>query len=344
MSPRVRFSLGFVVLAFAALAPSVASAQAPSRLSIAVVSMAGSADDGHSGACPSAALVAEELRELMPDVALDVSADVTQSDVIVADRDGSFSVKVRGQRRRFRDKNRDCTERARHVAIFTVLIVDPLRVPSNTVDSGEEEPEPEETPPPPREREPEATPEFPAPIYVEPDLSSSRAATFDLSLGPLAQVAVQSDQQATTQAGGLGLRLRYGGNVGVTLGIAGLLPTSLHFEDAEARATWVPMDLGLSLSQQVSSWEVGVDLGLGAALLIVEGEALDQTQQASRLELGGRVGAQVRYWASDRAGVYGGLSGLWFPKPYTLEVMNLGVVGQTPTGWIGGSLGAVIRL
>jgi hypothetical protein len=304
--------------------------------------MAGSADIGSAGSCPSAALVAEELRELMPDVALDVSGDVTQSDVIVADRDGSFSVKVRGQRRRFRDKNRDCTERARHVAVFTVLIVDPLRVPINTVDRGEEEPEPEETAPPP-ERDPEPTPEFPPAIYVQPELPS-RAATFDLSLGPLAQVAVQSDQQATTQAGGLGLRLRYGGNVAVTLGIAGLLPTSLHFENAEARALWVPMDLGLSLSQLVASWEVGVDLGLGAALLIVEGEALDETQQASRLELGGRVGAQVRYWASDRAGIYGGLSGLWFPKPYSLEVQNLGVVGRTPTGWIGGSLGAVIRL
>ncbi len=344
MSPRVRFSLGFVVLALAALAPSVALAQAPARLSVAVVSMAGSADDGQSGACPSAALVAEELRELMPDATLDVSGDVTQSDVIVADRDGSFSVKVRGQRRRFRDEQRDCTERARHVAVFTVLALDPLRVPTSAVDSGEEEREPEEAPPSrEREHESEPPPEFPPAIYVPPELPS-RSATFDLSLGPLAQVAVQSDQQATTQAGGLGLRLRYGGSVGATLGIAGLLPTSLHFEDAEARATWVPMDLGLSLSQQVSSWEVGVDVGLGAALLIVEGEALDQTQQASRLELGGRVGAQVRYWASDRAGIYGGLSGLWFPKPYSLEVEGVGVVGQTPTGWIGGSLGAVIRL
>jgi hypothetical protein len=344
VSPRVRFYRGFVVFAFAAFAPSVALAQAPARLSVAVVSKSGRADDGRSGACPSAALVAEELHQLMPDVTLDVSGDATQSDVVVADRDGSFSVKVRGQRRRFRDENRDCTERARHVAVFTVLTIDPLRVPSNTVDSGEEEPEPEPEPAALPRRAAEPEPEFPAPIYVEPDMSSSRPATFDLSLGPLAQVAVQSDQQQTTQAGGLSLRLRYGGNVAATLGIAGLLPTSLHFEDAEARATWVPMDFGLSLSQQVSSWEVGLEVGLGAALLIVEGDALDRAQRASRLELGGRLGAQVRYWAGERAGVYGGLSGLWFPKPYTLEVEGLGVVGRTPTGWIGGSLGAVIRL
>jgi hypothetical protein len=339
--PVVRPSLAFVALALATLTPCVAFAQAPERLSVAVVSMAGAIDDGRSGACPSAALVAEELRELMPDVTLTLSGDVTQSDVVVADRDGSFSVKVRGQRRRFRDKDRDCTERARHVAVFTVLTVDPLHVPSNVVSDAEEEPEPEERP---IDKPPEPPPTFPSDIYEPPPTTPSRPATFDLSLGPVVQVAVQSRQQSTTQAGGLGLRLRYGGNFGVTLGVAGLLPTSLHFADAEARATWIPMDLGLSLSQRVSSWEVAFELGAGGALLLVEGEALDSTQLATRLELGGRVGVQVRYWASERAGIYGGLSGLWFPKPYSLEVDGLGVVGETPTGWVGGSLGAVIRL
>jgi hypothetical protein len=167
---------------------------------------------------------------------------------------------------------------------------------------------------------------------------------FDLSLGPMAQVALDSDAQSTTQAGGLGLRLRYGRSVGVTLGLGGLLPSSLHFELAQARATWVPMDLGLSISQRVNAWELGLDLGLGAALLLIEGQALDATQQASRLELGGRLGAQVRYWASPHAGICAGMFASYFPKPYSLQVEGLGTVGQTPSAWVGGSLGAVIRL
>ena len=271
----------------------------------------------------------------MPDATLEVSDDVAASDVVVADRGTGFSVKVRGQRRRFREAKRDCTERARHVAVFTVLVVDPLRVPSDAAEAPEEEPEPEE--------KPAETPAEPVPPLPPPEPDTSRPVSFDLSLGPLAQVAIKGQARSTTQAGGLGLRLRYGGSAGVALGLAGLLPTSLHFRDAEARATWVPMDLSLSLAHRAASWELSFDIGVAGALLLVEGEALDATQQAARLELGGRAGVQVRYWASERAGIYGGLSGSFFPKPYTLQVEGLGTVGQTPTTWIGGSIGAVIR-
>lgn len=317
----------FLVLAcaLACLAPAVARAEGPQRLSIAT-----------AGSCPSAEEVSAELNQLMPEVALELSDDVATSDVVVADRGAGFSVKVRGQRRRFREQKRDCTERARHVAVFTVLIVDPLRVPTNAV---EPEPEPEQPEPEPLEKPVETT------IYVPPPgPESSRKVSFDLALGPLAQVAMTSGSEGTTQAGGLGLRLRYGGGVGISLGLAGLLPTSLHFRNAEARATWVPSDLSLSLAHRVESWELTFDLGVAGALLLVEGEALDATQQAARAELGGRGGAQVRYWATERAGIYFGLSGTFFPKPYTLQVEGLGTVGKTPGAWIGGSIGAVIRL
>jgi hypothetical protein len=304
--------------------PAVARAEGPQQLSIAT-----------AGSCPSAAEVSEELRELMPDATLDVSPDVVDSNVVVSDRGTGFTVKVRGQRRRFRDLKRDCTERARHVAVFTVLVVDPLHVPSNAVNDAEEEPEPAGNP---------VQLPAPAPPTPRPTTPQAPGARFDLSLGPLAQVALKPNAESATQAGGLGLRLRYGQRVGVTLGLAGLLPTSLHFALADARATWMPMDLGLSLSRRVSSWEVEMDLGVAGALLLVEGQALDASQQASRLEVGGRLGAQVRYWASEHAGICGGMFGSWFPKPYSLQVEGIGAVGQTPSAWLGGSLGAVIRL
>lgn len=314
---RFAFALGLA-------APGVARAEVPPRLSIAA-----------AGACPSAEEIQNELQELLPDAQLSLSPDVVDSDVVVSDRGAGFTVKVRGQRRRFREPKRDCTERARHVAVFAVLVVDPLRVPSQAVNDAEEEPEPPEKPPqrPAPTPEPRAT----APSHID----DSRV---DLSLGPLAQVALKSDASSAAQAGGLGLRLRYGQRVGATLGVAGLLPTSLHFALADARATWIPMDLGLSLSHRVSSWEVELNAGVAAALLLVEGQALDATRQTSRLELGGRLGVQVRYWASEHAGVFGGMFGSWFPKPYSLQVENLGAVGETPPAWLGGSLGAVIRL
>lgn len=323
MATPAHLLFGFLV-ALGIVLPASARAEGP-RLSIAA-----------AGACPSAEDVSQELQQLMPDAALTVSPDVVDSDVIVSDRGAGFSVKVRGQRKRFKDTKRDCMERARHVAVFAVLVIDPLHVPTNVVDDAEEEPEPEkpvETPPPPA-----------APPARKPAPSSGPY--FDLALGPIAQVALKTDASGSTQAGGLGLRLRYGGSVGLTLGVAGLLPTSLHFAEADARATWAPMDLGLSLAQRVSSWEVELDLGLAANLLLVEGQgqALDSTQQASRLELGGRVGAQVRYWASEHAGIGGGMFVSYLPEPYSLQVEGIGTVGQTPSAWIGGSLGALIRL
>lgn len=318
--------LACFVLALGLCAPVGVRAEGPPQLSIAT-----------AGTCPSAEEVTEELRLLMPDAQLDLSPDVVDSDVIVSDRGTGFTVKVRGQRRRFRDLERDCTERARHVAVFTVLVVDPLHVPMPAVNDAEEEPEPPQKPV-------QAAVLPPAP--PRPATAPERGARFDLSLGPLAQVALKPNAESATQAGGLGLRLRYGEGIGVTLGVAGLLPTSLHFAQADARAFWMPMDLGLSLSRRMSNWEVEMDLSATAALLLVEGQGqgLDTTEQASRLEVGGRLGAQVRYWASEHAGICGGMFGSWFPKPYSLQVEGIGVVGETPSAWVGGSLGAVIRL
>jgi hypothetical protein len=316
--------LVYFALALGLGVPAVARAEGPQHLSIAT-----------AGSCPSPEDITEELRQLMPDATLDISPDVVDSDVIVSDRGAGFTVKVRGQRRRFRDTKRDCLERARHVAVFAVLIIDPLRVPSNTVNDAEEEPEPAEKP---------------VIVPIEPPLLrpvpvAEHGAAFDLSLGPIAQVAIKQNASSAAQAGGLGLRLRYGQSVGITLGLAGMLPSSLHYELADARATWLPMDLGLSLSRRTSSWEVGMDVGVGGALLLLEGQAaLTTPQRATRLEVGGRLGAQVRYWASEHAGICGGMFGSWFPKPYSLQILGAGTVGETPTAWIGGSLGAVIRL
>ncbi|HVY29303.1 MAG TPA: hypothetical protein VHB79_22245 [Polyangiaceae bacterium] len=309
------------LLALGTLCPALARAEGPQQLSIAA-----------AGACPSAEDVGQELQELMPDATLSISPDVVDSDVIVSDRGAGFTVKVRGQRKRFRNTERDCLERARHVAVFAVLVIDPLHVPVNAVNDAEEEPEPEKPPEPP------------PPPLPRPKPAPVRTTYFDFALGPLAQVALKTDASGGTQAGGLGLRLRYGGSFGITLGLAGLLPTSLHFAQADARATWAPMDLSLAFAQRVSSWEVELDLGVAPALLLVEGQALDATQQAVRLEVGGRVGAQVRYWASDHAGIWGGMFVTYFPQPYALQVEGIGTVGQTPAAWVGGSLGAIIRL
>jgi hypothetical protein len=305
----------------------------PTRLSVAAP----------SEACPSARDVIHELAQLMPDVELAPEIPSAAPDISVSDAGTTFVVRVRGQQRRFQDATRDCTERARHAAVFSVLVLDPLRVPSST--DARADPRANARGSNPIELAQDSAPKSGSVAEAGPsDSAHGAGASWDVEVGPVVQAAVQSSSKNTVIAGGLGARLRYGRSLSGTLGLAGLLPASLHFARAEARASWLPLDVGLQLSQRSSAWELSLDVGVAGALAFLEGEALQETRKATRFELGARVGGRARYWASERAGVFFGVYGSWFPEPYTLRVEGLGSVGRTPTLWLGASLGAVIQL
>ncbi len=272
----------------------------------------------------------------MPDVSAAAVLGQARPDITLTDADQSFIVKTRGQQRRFSDPRRDCAERSRNAAVFAVLVIDPLRVPSHTNSASAAGAYPDH----PSERDSKLA----AQAVSQGPARAGEVNRFTLELGPVAQAALLSDAQRTTFAGGLGLRLRYGSWLAGTLGVAALLPTSLHFAKAEARANWVPFEAGVQLSEQLGNWELSLELALRAALLVVAGEALNQSRQATRLELGPSGGLRARYWATPNAGVFLSLQGSWIPQPYTLQVLGLGAVGQTPTVWTGVSLGAVMAL
>ncbi len=57
-----------------------------------------------------------------------------------------------------------------------------------------------------------------------------------------------------------------------------------------------------------------------------------------------RLGASLRYWLTERVGIFLSPHGSFFPRPYTLGVRDLGAVGETPRLWLGAQLGVAIRL
>lgn len=280
---------------------------------------------GPTDACPNPRGLVRELGRLLPQTRLATEPDGSGESVRIEDLGGAFSVSVAGETRRFDDAARQCGERARLAAVFVALVLDPLNVPS-------EESKP---PPPPAQppEEPEPTP-TPATATVPADV--------DLELGPLLWVAASSASANVPRTGGIAARLRWGGSLALSLGVAGLFPAHLEYERASVEAVWLPFDVSLRVGQRLDAWELGAELGPIAAWLSVAGQEVAEARSDSRLELGGRIGASVRYWASSDIALV--LSGhvASFPRPYRLELAGLGEVGRTPSLWIGTSIGAVI--
>ncbi|HVJ20907.1 MAG TPA: hypothetical protein VM686_36100, partial [Polyangiaceae bacterium] len=190
------------------------------------------------------------------------------------------------------------------------------------------EPQPEPPPPPPPE-EPEAP----------PDESS-----IDFEIGPLLWVGAVSTSQNLPVAGGVGGRFRFGGSVAVSVGGAGLLPAHLQYGEADVEAIWTPFDVSLRLSSRLDEWELAAELGPLAAWVSIAGQGVLDARAATRLEVGGRGGVSVRYWASPNIALFAAGHAVVFPRPYHLELAGFGEVGQTPTLWVGTTVGAVIDL
>ena len=264
-----------------------------------------------------------ELAELLPQTRLEL-AETQTGDVTLVDRGTSFSVSVGGERRRFDDEKRDCSERARNAAVFVALVLDPLRVPE---------------PPKPK---PAAEPERPAPEAAPAPMALPAASHLDFELGPVLWIGLGAPSQNIPLAGGVGARLRWGKTLGLAIGGGAFLPSSLHYERADVRALWVPADLSLFFRQRRQAWELGAELGAMAAFLSLVGERVERAERQNRIELGGRFGVWLRYWATPQSALFLSAHGAFFPRPYLLDVEGLGEIGQTPALWMGTSLGVVI--
>jgi len=271
------------------------------------------------GSCPSGLTVKQELRRLFPAIDVVTASDLaSEGDAVVQEQPDGFTVTLSEFHRYFEDPAGRCAERAQMAAVFIAIALDPPRFPSV----------PAEPPPPP----------------PPPDSGAASPASLELELGPSLQLAPVAGTQNVPLALGGGGRLRWGRTVSLSLGAAVWSSTAIHYPKADARALWLPLDLGVRVMRAADGWDAGAEASLVVAPVRLEGANLPLSAGGWRAEIGGRGSAIVRWWLANRVGVFACAYAVTMPRPYTLRVVGVGEVGNTPTLWLGAQMGVSFRI
>jgi hypothetical protein len=106
----------------------------------------------------------------------------------------------------------------------------------------------------------------------------------------------------------------------------------------------VPFDVGLRLAQPLGRFELGGDVGVCLAVLLLAAPALDHATTSTRLDVGARLAPWARFAVSARVALQLGLQMVISLAPYDLVVQGPGKIATTPRLWLGGGLGLVVRL
>jgi hypothetical protein len=280
-----------------------------------------------SSTCPSVAEVRRELGPLLPRTRVEANARSEDSEpaadgeerieATIADEGESIRVEVAREQRVLRDPQRSCSERARAVAVFIALVLDP----------------------PVLSFEPKPRPPAPPPAPPAPTSPVKEGAPLTLELGPVLEMAPLSDAAQLPIAGGFGGRLAWGRGVAASFGAGLLLPTRLQLPEADARLVWLPFDVSLRVSHPIGAVRLAAELGPELALLFASGEAVKNPRTSTRLEVGARLAGSLTWDMSTHLGAFLTVFSLWRPQPYEFRVEPDLESGTTPPLWLGASLG-----
>jgi len=284
-----------------------------------------------SGACPDADTIWAAMTTLVPRGALGSLPRGAMIDV--SDLGETYRVRLltAGSVERvrvYRDRARDCEQRARFAAVFVVLTLMP---PELLIDS-------------PAVRQP--TPELVAP--APPPAQAIAVEEPSLPLRPLRlELAALGDTApAVMSAPGVnspGVELRVSIGRGALAGVIGLgLEAASEFTlgSLRAREQRIPADAGLRLRHAGRWVEIGGELGVTAVRFHAEGLSPVVARHATGVDIGARAGVTLRLGArAARLAPIAGVHGAYFPRPYELAMQPTGVVGKTPTFRVGVTAG-----
>jgi hypothetical protein len=330
---RDRVSGGARLAAAAALLGAATPAGAAAEIGAAPPA-AGGAPDAASlvagpSACPPPDAVWAELGTLVPRERFEArlrAAAGAGPPVEILDLGATYRVIAAGRVRTYRDEARDCANRARIAALFVALAIDPADVIS--------EPQPPRPPPPP----PPAPPV--PPISVAPPPPPRPLARLDV--GGAADAGVGSS--ATLQAGlALGGAIGRGRLAGVARAVL-LAPVDTTIGGVRVHQWRVPFEAGVrgQLPSPRGRVEPYADLGVEVAWISERAPDLAAPQSASALELG--LGASLGARLAGRAAPFAALHAELVPSPPAIFALPQGVVGHTPTFWLGLSAGLSLGL
>ena len=169
------------------------------------------------------------------------------------------------------------------------------------------------------------------PIILGPPVwTIEKGVVFDLAPGT----------QGPVWAPGAEIRGVLGSGLWSLVGAAGARgPATLSLEGgSKAELLRFPLDIGARMTAYWGRFRPWLVIGGSATPTAILGQDLVQTDRQWRLDLGAlaMVGATLR--VLGRIGVAAAISARWQPRPYQLQVVPQGTVGETPSWWLGLSL------
>jgi hypothetical protein len=151
---------------------------------------------------------------------------------------------------------------------------------------------------------------------------------------------VAPGSQGPAWAPGAEIRAALGSGRWSLVGAAGARgPATLSFEGGwKAELLRFPLDLGARVTAYWGRFRPWLVLGGSITPTAMLGQDLVETDRQWRLDLGAlaMVGATLR--VLGRIGLAAAIAVRWQPRPYQLQVVPQGTVGETPGWWLGLSL------
>ncbi len=146
--------------------------------------------------------------------------------------------------------------------------------------------------------------------------------------------------QGSVWAPGAEIRGALGSGRWSLVGAAGARgPATLSFEGGwKAELLRFPLDAGARVTWYLGRFRPWLVVGGSATPTAILGQDLVETDRQWRLDLGAlaMVGATLRLFG--RIGVAAAINLRWQPRPYQLQVVPHGTIGETPEWWLGLSL------
>ena len=304
-------------------ASGIATAQADEQAGIALKVV---------GDCPTSTSVSSALEPLLPQRAIAVEngeVALPNARAMVTDLGSNFEATVADQHRVFADEGRDCDERARSVAVWIALALDPPKFVF-----GQATPPPVAVP---------VAPPSTASLAATVDPRSERRVHVELVAAGAASVA---PQDGVVWSGGASVRFVIGGDrLAGTLGLGVLSPgTETVNGGIQVSVVRVPIDLSFRLRGKTPRLTVAADLGLALVPFSAAATSVVQQQRGSGIDIGGRAALELGLARESAVRPFLALELIYVPVASRLEVTPVGDVGGTPNVWIGLSIGAALRI
>jgi hypothetical protein len=263
------------------------------------------------GDCPTKEQVSAALHYLLiKGFGQAVAPDAAQSDLLLeVVEDGSrYGASLAGQTREYEDPTRDCEDRARVVAVFAAMTLEPPEVEGRA------------------RRPPQA-----------------EQHQIELGVGVHSDAGLQRTNQAFAWGGELRAALS-GRRWGVELGAGGQASAALAWGTYKAKITRFPADISARATFRHGPRVAHLSAGAAFVIFRLRGESPGISVQdgGTRLNLGLRAAISIGLLSDAPIRPFLTLQASVWPKVYAAVVDSVGQVGTIPVVWVGVTVGVAM--